>query len=193
MTTTNRTEHFLSFDGVDDYVQARDASVYEDLTFPYKFRIRPENTSFTLFSKGVFGPTTHDYNANLVSGQFGYYNRVNGDNHDYRFSYSPTLGVDLEYEIDLDSGDLVQRVDGVEQRRDVNPALVSDTNNLLFTIGRSPTKDTALPYRYFQGRIYSFQIGTETFPMNEGTGTTITGSEGTVLDIYGATWGSQII
>ena len=27
-------------------------------------------------------------------------------------------------------------------------------------------------------------------PLNEGTGTTVTGSEGTVLDIYGATWQS---
>src|SRR5690606_10445265 len=50
------------------------------------------------------------------------------------------------------------------------------------------TGETFTPTQVINGKLYSFVFDGETFPINEGTGTTVTGSNGTIFDITGATW-----
>lgn len=204
MTTTNRTEHFLSFDGVDDYVQARDASVFDVTTGDFDMEVEFRSTdnsgnNVRLLDKrgqgSVISPASYqlsvsttfsntgitDTNGNYIGYASNGFHLISfpndGNWHSARFTWENNTGTGTIY------------VDGVEEGQLTNPSMAGEsiTTNRLFTVGGANTGA-----QFFNGDIKSFRFGTETFLMNEGTGTTITGSEGTVLDIYGATWGSEI-
>lgn len=178
-------EAWLEFDGVDDYVEARNTSDL-DFSLPIKAEfIMSGIDEYILLGKYI---TTGGgrYRIFLNIGGNGLYKEDVGVD-DYRFSGGVSQDTRTTYEAVLDGSDLVQKINGVEIDRVVGGNVSDFTSSVKFYLGRSSTT----PLRYFFGKIYSFQIGTETFPMNEGSGTTITGSEGTVLDIHGATWGFE--
>jgi len=173
---------YLEFDGINDYLEARNVSDL-NLAFPImaKFRALNTNEIFALFDKRgtVFNEGSWMV-SNSGSYKFGLAHR-SGSTKDLR-DISLTSSI-VTYEIKEEGSDLVQYIDGVEVSRYTKGAITM-TNSYLFRIGTSATSS----YVNFEGDLYLYQIGSEIFPIDEGSGTTITGSEGTVLDIYGATW-----
>ena len=170
-------ECWLEFDGVNDYAEARNVS---DLGFalPVKLDFTPRTASASrdLVSKYY---TSNSWMIGLNGGKIGAW--IKGS--DGR-NLTPTIGTRSLYELTLDGSDLVQSIDGVEENR--ASAIYPTDENIKLVVG---ARAGSPPTRFYEMDLYSFQIGTEIFPLDEGSGATITGSEGTVLDIYGATWG----
>ena len=207
MTTTKRVEHFLSFDGVDDYVQARDASVFDVTTGDFDVEVEYRSTDVSgnpvrLLDKRGTGARTGNFPGWQLSANLGtFQNSIVQTGTNAYIGTPPTDFENVNYTADglwhtaqftwdNTTGTGTLTLDGSQTEQQTNGSMVgqSISNGVKFTVGGSSNNDG----QYFLGDIKSFRVGTETFLLNEGTGTTVTGSEGTVLDIYGATWGSEI-
>lgn len=208
MTTVKRVEYFLSFDGVDDYVQAQNASVFDVTTGDFDMEVTYRsgysgNNPFRIIDKRGTGAIATGYPSYQLSGVNGNYQNTNiqyvGSSRSIGGVGSGFDLVDFEHDNEWHKvkftfqnsvGEAKLFIDGSEVASSTNANFIgkSLTTTRKFTVGGSSNNDG----QFFDGDIYSFRFGNETFPLNEGTGTTITGSEGTVLDIYGATWGSEI-
>ena len=178
-------EYWLEFDGVDDYVQAQNVSDL-DFALPIKVKFKHlTNNTYRPIVKSEQSGNNNRYWIIYDSGSFGL--RTSAKNYDVAVSFN--IGQTYEYEVYLDGSDVVQKIDGVEISR-TSAGSLPNASGFTFRLAAYETT-SGDPTSWTENEIYSFQIGTETFSMNEGTGTTITGSEGTVLDIYGATWGGS--
>lgn len=179
-------EYWLEFDGVDDYAEARNTSDLNfDLPIKIKWTYLGGGTTYP-FSKSEQTATPNRYWMRVTGSDVG----IGWSHQSNQFApWSPNVGQTYEFEAYDDGGDFVQKIDGGEISR-ITTYTPESASSFPFRLG-AYTNLSGNPVLFSQLNIYSFQVGTETFPMNEGTGTTITGSEGTVLDIYGATWNSE--
>lgn len=83
----------------------------------------------------------------------------------------------------ITNGNIVTVSDGETEIDYTTSIVMPGTSPLKFRIGRSQSGSA------FSGIIQQYKHGTEVFLMNEGAGTTTTGSEGTVLNLLaGASW-----
>lgn len=188
-------EYWLEFDGVDDYVQAQ-LNTTLDFAMPIKVDLEFDSVVgdyVPILGKFTLGAGDDRYYVmrSVPGGYVGFGAvGVQGQPTNAVGPIQSTINTNQRYlfEAEIDGGDYVFKIDGVEVDREAIVATPGPTTDYYFTLARSYSGQTQW---HFQGKIYSFQIGTEIFPINEGTGATITGSEGTVLDIYGATWGGQ--
>ena len=179
-------EQCLVFTGTGDYLKARSSSDL-DFALPMKFDIDSDSTgNQCLVDKGTTSlPNNSDWLIRhyVPYATHGISFKVGGVVEEYgapgNFPSTRTL-----FEIIEDSGDIVHLWDGVEKERIAYTTLPS-TNSHTFTLG---SYVGGAPTWGFVGKLYNFQIGSEVFDCNEGSGTTVTGSLGTVLDITGATW-----
>ncbi len=198
------TECYLSFDGVDDYVQARDASVFDVTTGDFDIEVEYRSTKvLTSVNTRFLDKRGTGSASGAASYQLSAYQNNSFGNTGVTATDGTTVGYagsDLStvpyptdgqwHKVRLTwenaTGKLRLYLDGDLKQELTQSGMIgkSITTSRIFTVGTSAN----LNGQFFEGDIKSFRFGTETFPMNEGTGTTITGSESTVLDIYGATW-----
>lgn len=182
------SEPYLYFDGVDDYLKATTSSGLE-FALPMKIDFLPElplNAAYYLMEK--FDSLSNNNEWALFGNQspFNIEMAWRAGGVLYNNRRSPlTAGSRCTYELILEGADVVHYVDGVETARDINANLPTG-NSLETYVG----KTSSVSNRGYKGRIYSIQMGSEIFEMNEGSGSITTGSEGTVLSIVGATWGT---
>lgn len=174
------SETCLYFDGVNDYLQATENSKL-NFTSPIivEFKYESETYSPYLISK-----TSTYINANnewgIVGNQYVLTFRAGSVTYD-SLRFTANLNQRYRIRIQVEGSDLVYYVDGVELGRHVSPNLPS-TNSNPFRVGYSFVPNP------LHGRLYYLQVGSEIFNIDEGSGSTTTGTEGTVLNINGATW-----
>lgn len=172
---------YLHFPGDDSsYIQARDKTVFSNIPFPIAIDFKTDTLIGNQYLVGKWG-TNSGYAVHIQSGRLGFASFGEGGQP---YTIYSTNVIEAEskytYEVDLDGTDLVQRLGGVEVRRDENYSMSDGEEDFYFTIG---TRDK-VP-RPFTGDLFYLKMGDEKFLMNEGQGTTITGSKGTVMDIKG--------
>src|SRR5690606_13043551 len=97
------------------------------------------------------------------------------------FTFSTNTRYD--YLAEMNGDDLVQKIDGTTFET-YTDAVLPGVNSRDFYFGTN----NGATSNFFQGKLYSFSIGPETFDLTEGSGTVLTGSNGVKVDIYGATW-----
>src|SRR5690606_14008984 len=109
-----------------------------NLDFPIRCVFTPENSTsdWDLFGKTIQDEANKRWSVNYVSGNFGLTTRPLQANppNDYRFPYIFTDGETYEYHAAIEggSGDLVQYINGVEQRRDASPSGLSISTTAFF-------------------------------------------------------------
>lgn len=172
---TNKIETYLYFHEGTDWLESP-SSTTRNFELPIKVDMEFINdTSGNRFVISRYNAYPDGWVIGRSGNSFGYIFRSAGDRRNI-----PVPGRRFTYELRLESGRWHQYMDGVNRNNYTAPT-ITQTN--------APLK---VNHSTIEMKIFSFQIGTELFPCNEGSGSTVTGTEGTVLNLMGNTeWRTQ--